>query len=213
MVDGGFNEAPTNTALEGLAPTSVYITGRQEPGPRRTRRRTALPHRRRRTGQPPQTRLRPAPQPPERRRRPPDLGRMGASSPTTPTPTPPGAVSETPLTGRGTGEDPAASSRKDDHPSTTRPPAPPFLTPVSFGRGVFPGEVVSDRPTSTVRRFLASWRFLSSSTPYMDGAPPHQPPIEIKPQSMPRGGPVGFEEHLRRLGLPFASDRARGPAF
>ena len=77
----------------------------------------------------------------------------------------------------------------------------------------FPGEVVSDRPTSTVRRFLASWRFLSSSTPYMDGAPPHQPPIEIKPQSMPRGGPVGFEEHLRRLGLPFASDRARGPAI
>lgn len=38
MVDGGFNQAPTNTALEGLADT-VHITGRQEPGSRRTRRR------------------------------------------------------------------------------------------------------------------------------------------------------------------------------
>ena len=38
MVDGGFNQAPTNTALEGLA-DEVHITGRQEPGPRRTRRR------------------------------------------------------------------------------------------------------------------------------------------------------------------------------
>lgn len=38
MVDGGFNLAPTNTALEGLA-DEVHITGRQEPGSRRTRRR------------------------------------------------------------------------------------------------------------------------------------------------------------------------------
>ena len=38
MVDGGFNQAPTNTALEGLA-DEVHITGRQEPGSRRTRRR------------------------------------------------------------------------------------------------------------------------------------------------------------------------------
>ena len=38
MVDGGFNQAPTNTALEGLA-DDVHITGRQEPGSRRTRRR------------------------------------------------------------------------------------------------------------------------------------------------------------------------------
>ena len=55
-------------------------------------------------------------------------GTDGRPSPTTPTPTPP-SRKETPLTGRGTGEDPAGSSRKDDHPSTTRPPAPPFLTP------------------------------------------------------------------------------------
>jgi IS5 family transposase len=38
MVDGGFNVAPTNTALEGLA-HEVHITGRQENGSRRTRRR------------------------------------------------------------------------------------------------------------------------------------------------------------------------------
>jgi IS5 family transposase len=38
MVDGGFKQAATNTALEGLADT-VHITGRQEPGSRRTRRR------------------------------------------------------------------------------------------------------------------------------------------------------------------------------
>src|SRR5438270_13203923 len=37
-VDGGFNVAPTNTALEDLA-DEVHITGRQETGSRRTRRR------------------------------------------------------------------------------------------------------------------------------------------------------------------------------
>ncbi len=38
MLDGGFNVAPTNTALEDLA-DEVHITGRQEHGSRRTRRR------------------------------------------------------------------------------------------------------------------------------------------------------------------------------
>jgi transposase, IS5 family len=38
MVDGGFKQAPTNTALEGLA-DEVHIAGRQERGSRRTRRR------------------------------------------------------------------------------------------------------------------------------------------------------------------------------
>ena len=38
-VDGGFNTGPTNTALEDLKPTNVYIAGRQERGSRRTRRR------------------------------------------------------------------------------------------------------------------------------------------------------------------------------
>jgi transposase, IS5 family len=38
MVDGAFNTAPTNTALEGLA-DETHITGRQEHGSRRTRRR------------------------------------------------------------------------------------------------------------------------------------------------------------------------------
>jgi len=38
MVDGGFNPSPTNTALEGLA-DEIHITGRQEHGSRRTRRR------------------------------------------------------------------------------------------------------------------------------------------------------------------------------
>ena len=38
MVDGGFKQAATNTALEGLA-DEVHIAGRQENGSRRTRRR------------------------------------------------------------------------------------------------------------------------------------------------------------------------------
>ena len=38
MVDGGFNTTPTNTALEGVT-DHVHITGRQENGSRRTRRR------------------------------------------------------------------------------------------------------------------------------------------------------------------------------
>jgi transposase, IS5 family len=38
MVDGGFTTAATNTALEGLA-DQMHITGRQEPGSRRARRR------------------------------------------------------------------------------------------------------------------------------------------------------------------------------
>lgn len=38
MLDGGFNPGPSNTALENLADT-VHITGRQEHGSRRTRRR------------------------------------------------------------------------------------------------------------------------------------------------------------------------------
>ena len=77
MVDGGFNVAPTNTALQDIA-AEVHITGRQERGSRvHPPPPTALPRRSGRTGQPPQTQLRPAPQPPQRRRRPPDLGRMG----------------------------------------------------------------------------------------------------------------------------------------
>jgi transposase, IS5 family len=38
-VDGGFNVDPTNTALEDLQPTNVFIAGRQEPGSKRTQRR------------------------------------------------------------------------------------------------------------------------------------------------------------------------------
>jgi transposase, IS5 family len=38
-VDGGFNTAPTNTALADLHPTNTYIAGRQEPGSKRTQRR------------------------------------------------------------------------------------------------------------------------------------------------------------------------------
>jgi IS5 family transposase len=38
-LDGGFNVAPTSTALEDLAPTNVFIAGRQEPGSKRTARR------------------------------------------------------------------------------------------------------------------------------------------------------------------------------
>jgi transposase, IS5 family len=38
-LDGGFNTAPTNTALEDLHPKTVFIAGRQEPGSKRTQRR------------------------------------------------------------------------------------------------------------------------------------------------------------------------------
>ena len=46
-LDGGFMPGPTNTALEDLAPKTVFIAGRQEPASKRTQRRL----RRYRTGQ------------------------------------------------------------------------------------------------------------------------------------------------------------------
>jgi IS5 family transposase len=38
-LDGGFNVGPTTTALDDLAPDRVFISGRQQPGSRRTQRR------------------------------------------------------------------------------------------------------------------------------------------------------------------------------
>ena len=38
-LDGGFNVGPTRDALEDLAPERVFISGRQQPGSRRTQRR------------------------------------------------------------------------------------------------------------------------------------------------------------------------------
>jgi IS5 family transposase len=38
-LDGGFNVDSTNTALEDLQPTNVFIAGRQQPGSKRTQRR------------------------------------------------------------------------------------------------------------------------------------------------------------------------------
>jgi IS5 family transposase len=38
-LDGGFNVGPTRQALEGLTPERVFISGRQQPGSRRTQRR------------------------------------------------------------------------------------------------------------------------------------------------------------------------------
>jgi transposase, IS5 family len=38
-LDGGFNIGPTSQALEDLAPDRVFISGRQQPGSRRTQRR------------------------------------------------------------------------------------------------------------------------------------------------------------------------------
>jgi len=38
-LDGGFNVGPTREALEGLAPERVFISGRQQPGSKRTQRR------------------------------------------------------------------------------------------------------------------------------------------------------------------------------
>jgi IS5 family transposase len=65
-LDGGFQPGPTNEALEQLEPERVFISGRQEPGSRRTNRRLQrLPNRRGRPHQPPQTPLRDGPQPPE----------------------------------------------------------------------------------------------------------------------------------------------------
>ncbi len=39
-LDGGFNIGPTREALEDLAPERVFISGRQQPGSRRTQRRS-----------------------------------------------------------------------------------------------------------------------------------------------------------------------------
>ena len=38
-LDGGFNVSPTTQALADLAPERVFISGRQQPGSRRTQRR------------------------------------------------------------------------------------------------------------------------------------------------------------------------------
>jgi IS5 family transposase len=38
-LDGGFNVGPTREALEHLAPDRVFISGRQQPGSKRTQRR------------------------------------------------------------------------------------------------------------------------------------------------------------------------------
>jgi transposase, IS5 family len=38
-LDGGFNTGPTTTAVEGLQPDRVFISGRQQPGSKRTQRR------------------------------------------------------------------------------------------------------------------------------------------------------------------------------
>jgi IS5 family transposase len=38
-LDGAFNVGPTRQALEDLAPERVFISGRQQPGSRRTQRR------------------------------------------------------------------------------------------------------------------------------------------------------------------------------
>jgi IS5 family transposase len=38
-LDGGFNVGPTTTAVEDLAPDRVFISGRQQPGSKRTQRR------------------------------------------------------------------------------------------------------------------------------------------------------------------------------
>jgi IS5 family transposase len=40
-LDGGFEKAPTEQALQQLAPDRVFIAGRQQPGSRRTQRRLA----------------------------------------------------------------------------------------------------------------------------------------------------------------------------
>jgi transposase, IS5 family len=77
-LDGGFEKRPTADALEQLAPDRVFISGRQQPGSRRTQRRLA----RYRTGaegpdQPPQTPLRDAPVPAQGTGRHEDLDRLG----------------------------------------------------------------------------------------------------------------------------------------
>jgi hypothetical protein len=76
-LDGGFNVGPTSEAFEDLAPDRVFISGRQQPGSKRTQRRLQ----KYRTGAEGritvQTRLRNGPIPPQRRRRPADLERMG----------------------------------------------------------------------------------------------------------------------------------------
>jgi IS5 family transposase len=72
-LDGGFMPGPTNTALAGLEPKTVFIAGRQQPGSTRTQRRLRLPNGRGGPHQSPETPLRTGPIPPQRRRRPADL--------------------------------------------------------------------------------------------------------------------------------------------
>jgi IS5 family transposase len=77
-VDGGFHTDQTNEALNALRPERVFISGRQQPGSRRTQRRLQryrtgaegrISHLKRSYG--------PQPQPTQRQPRPTDLDRLG----------------------------------------------------------------------------------------------------------------------------------------
>ena len=68
VADGGFQPGPTKEAFPDLGDEQIQISGRHEPGSRRTRKRNSLlPNRDRGPDQSPQTRLRHAPIPAQRR--------------------------------------------------------------------------------------------------------------------------------------------------
>ena len=78
-LDGGFNTGPTSAALAELErePERVFISGRQQPGSRRTQRRNSATEPAPKAASATSNAATDAPQPPQRRRRPTTLDRLG----------------------------------------------------------------------------------------------------------------------------------------
>ena len=147
-LDGGFVPGPTIQTLAGLAPTRTFISGRAEPGSRRTRRRLAryrtgcegrISHLKRGYGLR-RSRLRGRPGPA-------DLDRLGGPGLQPRHPRHPHRLSATPTT---------------PHPAPRQAHSSQALTPARFSGG-------SNQRTATavaetyVSRHLGSWRLLATS--------------------------------------------------
>ena len=150
MVDGGFNVTPTNTALEGLA-DEVHITGRQEPGSRRTRRRRQRYRTGARDGSATSNAATAYAAAGSKATKATRSGTAGQRSPTTPRHTPPSR--KEPTLNRDANR---RGARKETAETITTPPQRDHpsrhSSPLSIGRGVYPEEVVSTRPAPTAPR-------------------------------------------------------------
>ena len=91
-LDGGFNVGPTSQALEDLAPESVFIAGRQEPGSKRTPAGCGATERAPRGGSATSNAATGWTDPASKATKAARSGLNGRSWPTTPTPSPSGAV-------------------------------------------------------------------------------------------------------------------------